>query len=175
MLDIHTVFEYNIHMMNTFNKHRFICIIFSLFFLFIGLLIYLFLRKGTYIHSFLPENIELKLADIYLRTYKSFFCDLLRFYIVDFMWGAGLAFALCSVLHKIDFAHIIYCSVFSFILGILYETLQYFSVLSGTFDLMDICMYAVAASLCSTINIKFISRRSLWKNHYQPLFRSYSF
>ena len=161
MLDIHTVFEYNIHMLNMLRNIRFKFILFSLLFLLIGLLIYLFFRSDTIIHSFLPSSNNLKLEKIHPIINKSFFIDVLRFYIVDFLWGAALSFSLCAIACKLDSLHIILYSILSFCLGVLYEIFQYFSIFPGTFDVADICMYAVAAIFCAAINIKIFLRRTL--------------
>lgn len=155
------MFEYNIHMLNIILKKRCLLASVSLVLLIIGLLIYLLLRTDTYIHLFLPYTVQSNLHYIYCQIGKNYLTDFAAFYLVDFLWGLSLAFALCSVVSTFKTINILVCCLLAFTIGALYEIMQLSTVLKGTFDIIDICMYAVAAIICATINIKFILRRLL--------------
>lgn len=158
------VFEYNIHIMNNLSKFRIESVILSAFTLLTGLSIYLFLRVNTYIHDSLPYLLNQFLFDFYNKVEKTAFIDFLRFYFVDFLWCISLSFALCAIVSNLSVQSVTLITVFTFILGTIFEIFQLLSVIHGTFDITDICMYAAASLLCAAINIKIIKRRKLWTN-----------
>lgn len=125
--------------------------------LIIGLLIYIFLRQDTYIHQFLNEEIQVYLYKIAFNADKYRFVSFLKYYIVDYLWGAALTFSLCSVAANPNIKSAIAVSCVSFVLGTEFEIAQYFSVINGTFDWLDICMYATASFLCAVININILA------------------
>ena len=140
-------------------RYRIKCVMASAVCLVLGLVIYIFLRSGTYIHSFLTENLNVVLHEIKFKTADNILNNFLGYYFVDFLWGCSLIFALCSVSTKACKSNVIKCSVYSFALGALFEVAQYFSYINGTYDFIDICMYAAASLVCVAININILLRR----------------
>lgn len=122
--------------------------------LFLGLIIYMFMRSGTNFHFLLPDAIRNFLYGISGAVPDNFITDFLRFWFVDFLWGVSLTFALISVTTQATKKKFISVSCVSFAAGVLFEFAQLFSLVSGTFDVLDILMYAAASLLCAVISIK---------------------
>lgn len=140
-------------------EYRIKSAVFSAMNLFFGFVIYIFLRSGTYIHELLPQNMQLFFLEVSSQTEVNYLTEFLKYYFVDYLWGASLAFALCSVISVPNKIRIIAVAFVSFFLGVLFEISQHFSVVDGTFDLIDICMYAAASFVCAVININIFLRR----------------
>lgn len=139
-------------------NYRIKCLAISTLSLLAGLVIYIFLRDDTYIHDFLSVVLNLTVES---KCINSVLCDFLKYYFVDYLWGAALAFSLCSVAVNLTHKSIVKMSCVSFALGVLFEIAQYFSLVNGTFDFIDICMYAAASIVCAAININLFLRRKL--------------
>lgn len=142
-------------------QYRIECATASAVSLVLGLAIYIFLRSGTYIHDFLSENLNVVLNEIKCKTADNILNNFFKYYFVDFLWGCSLTFALCSVSTKACKSNVLMHSVFSFALGVLFEVAQYFSFINGTFDFIDICMYAAASIAGAAININIFLRRKI--------------
>lgn len=129
-----------------------ICLLFVSFIcVFGGLVIYLTLRQNTFIHLFIGERLSDKL---YIQhSQNNFLFIFLKYYFVDLLWGISLSFALIAVTEIVSFKRIIFCSLFSFIFGLLFEIIQYYDLVNGTFDFIDIFMYLIAALISAVINI----------------------
>ncbi len=121
-----------------------------------GLAIYLFMRENTHFHLMLPENVRNFSADINAGIPSNILTDFLRYYFVDFLWGASLASALCAVSYEIKKKNIIISALVSFVVGAVFELLQHFSLVNGTFDFADIAMYAAASLVCAAVSVKFL-------------------
>ena len=124
-----------------------------------GLAIYVFLRTDTYFHAMLPDAARDFFGGISNSVPSNLFTGFLRYYFVDFLWGASLTFALCAVSHEIKRKNIIISALVSLAVGILFEFAQLFSLVSGTFDFADIAMYVAASALCAAICLKFFRVR----------------
>lgn len=158
MLDIYICFEYNMNVMNIVRRIRLFYLLLALVSLVIGTVIYIFLRQGTYIHNALPEFVICKLIAIYSFIPKSPAIDCLRYYFVDFLWCFSLNFSLYAVLSFQSHIVSICISLLSAFLGFGFEMAQFFSLISGTYDFLDILMYIVASLCAVMINNKFIKR-----------------
>ena len=110
-----------------------------------GVLLYLFLRDDTYIHTFFPWFAEFKGEKVYSNCF-------LRFYLPDWLWAYSLTFALTLVYDKNGKLLV------SILSGILFEVLQALRIINGTFDYLDITMY-ISASLSAEVIIYIIKRR----------------
>lgn len=133
-------------------KKRIILSMISAISLTFGLMIYLVLRKDTYFHGWLPQAF----CDlIYSDVERNFVTDFLKYYLPDFLWAFSFSSALTAVTMPLRNKRLFFISLVVFTVGAAYETLQYFEIVDGTFDLFDILMYAVAALISAAINIKF--------------------
>lgn len=150
MLDIYIILEYNIHKVNILNGSRQKLTIFSLASLFLGIFIYLILRNDTYFHSYIPEYVK---SFFYIQISENYITDFLKYYFVDFLWGISLVSALNAVSYSHSKKSTVINSLVSFGVGLLFELLQLLDVISGTFDVIDISMYAVTALTGAVINI----------------------
>lgn len=110
----------------------------SVFSLILGLLIYIFFRKGTYIHTFLKLNDVFNLAD------SSFFgSDFIKYFLPDFLWAFSLSNAFIAISNKTK-KEVIVIGFVVIILAVLWEVLQLFEIVSGTFDWIDCFIYFFA-------------------------------
>ena len=133
----------------------------SAFCLILGLAIYTFLRHGTYYHEFLPQGIRAYFSNISNSVPDNFITDFIRFWFVDFLWGVSLTFALISVLTEATKKKLISAACVSFAAGVVYELCQLFSLVSGTFDILDVAMYAAASFVCAAVSINLFLRRTI--------------
>lgn len=132
-------------------KKRVILTLLAIFSLITGLLIYLFLRKDTYLHGYFSADL---CNYVYVNVKRNFWTDFIRYYLPDFLWAFAFGAALTAVSYSHNRIVIILFSAVSFLIGVLFEFVQYFGIVNGTFDYFDILMYAVAALTCAAINIK---------------------
>ena len=139
-------------------KYRLKSVILSALSLFLGLIIYIFMRSETNFHFLLTEGIRNYLFNISNAVPDNFFTDFLRFWFVDFLWGMSLTFALISVTVEATKKKIITVSCVSFLAGALFELAQLFSLVSGTFDIFDVAMYAAASLISAAVSIKLFLR-----------------
>lgn len=135
-------------------KYRLKSVLLSALSLLLGLIIYIFMRNETNFHFLLPEGICNFFFGISTAVPDNPITDFLRFWFVDFLWGVSLTFALISVSSEATKKKFISASVISFAAGVLFEVAQLFSLVSGTFDVLDIVMYAAASLLCALISVK---------------------
>lgn len=142
-------------------RYRIKCVVISGTCLLLGFFIYLFMRSNTYIHEIMPETVNLFLREIRFGRADTFLNKIIKYYFADFLWGLSFAFALCAVSVEFCEKNIFKCSLYAFLIGILFELAQYFSIINGTFDFVDICMYAAASVSCAAVNIKFFQRSKL--------------
>ncbi len=109
-----------------------------------GLAIYIFMKSGTFINTFLEVDFHYIPKTVLGLFIVNWFCD--------FLWSYALVFALFLVLSPFKNRLTISCIV-SLILGIVLETLQYANILSGTFDWWDIIIEFIA-TVTATIILK---------------------
>lgn len=132
-------------------KKRVILTLLAIFSLITGLLIYLFLRKDTYLHGYFSAEL---CNYVYVNVKSNILTNFIRYYLPDFLWAFAFGAALTAVSYSHNRIVIILFSAVSFLIGVLFEFVQYFGIVNGTFDYFDILMYAVAALTCAAINIK---------------------
>ena len=160
MLDIHNYFEYNIHKVNNLKYFRVFLLAESFLLLVSGVLIYLFFRSGTFIHEFATELMGFNFEKPVLLQ-ENLFYDFLRYYFVDFLWLASFFNAYLAVRSRVTSASILGSFIVAFLTGIIYELLQCFGIISGTFDLVDIIMYLTAGIISAAVNIFYMKARRL--------------
>ena len=108
--------------------------------LFLGLTIYLFMKSGTYINSFLGVDFHYNPKTVIGAFIVNWFCD--------FLWSYSLVFALYIVLSPFKNRLLISC-VISALSGLILEILQGVNLLSGTFDWWDIAIELVAVFIAT--------------------------
>ena len=111
----------------------------------------MFLRKDTYLHGYFSAEL---CNYVYVNVKSNILTDFIRYYLPDFLWAFAFGAALTAVSYSHNRIVIILFSAVSFLIGVLFEFVQYFGIVNGTFDYFDILMYAVAALTCAAINIK---------------------
>lgn len=124
-------------------RKRIKMLILCLLSLILGVIIYTYFRPNTYIGNILSKI-------LHIRKVNSNSFIVLSFYFPDYLW----AFSLCSglfAIYPLKQKLIYLWGIVTFIYGVLWEILQYYSIVSGTFDIVDIFMYFAAASSVVTI------------------------
>lgn len=155
MLDIYILYEYNIHMMNI--RRRILFLTVSAVSLFLGLLIYVLFRSGTYIHLFL-NSID-SFDEFLTLKYNNYFTCFLKYYFADFLWGISLSCFLSAVSDKSNLKRIVANSTIPVVLGVLLEIFQNAGLINGTADFCDVLMYVAAGLFHAVINIILFKRR----------------
>ncbi len=134
-------------------KKRIFLSIFSFLSLAAGLLIYLVFRNDTFIHAFLPHGI----CDFfYVELERNAFTDFVKFYLCDFLWAFSFSNALTCVSYSFEKKRLVINALLVLFCGVLFEVLQHFGVISGTFDFADILAYAVAAVLSAAVSFFYL-------------------
>ncbi len=114
------------------------CILNSFAPILLGVLIYYFVREDTPLHSFLPSPLPVEM--------KSFAAvRLISFYVADALWGYALFYAV------LPFNGIKTAFCISLCCGVIWELLQKFKIVNGTFDYWDIFSYLIASTVAITI------------------------
>ncbi len=121
-------------------------IILSIFSLSAGGLIYLAARPDSYVSIFINRIIPL--ADIQ-RVLSPLNFEYINNYAPDFLWAFSLTCALL-VTNKSIKATVLVVSL----CGIIWETLQFIGIISGTGDIIDIITYLTAVFTAVLINKK---------------------
>lgn len=80
-------------------------------------------------------------------------CGFLKYYLPDYLWGVALACGLHAIFNPKAKESLI-CTVVVVLLGALYEVLQWFGIISGTGDIVDVVLYALAGATVNVINYK---------------------
>lgn len=135
------------------SKETRLCLLHAVTALGLGLLLYLFLRQNTYLHTLLETVWHFEVPNIlYRSSYLQFAANRLG----DFLWAYALCFALYRLLSP--FQHrLLFAVLAANALGALLEYLQKVQILSGTFDPLDILAESIAAVFAAII----IKRRLL--------------
>lgn len=118
--------------------------------LFIGFASYLLFRENTFISGVFAGLNALE----HIRTYFEIFsCDFLKYYFPDFLWAFSLSCLLEAFCARTVKGTVICCFT-AIACGSIWEALQWFRLLSGTGDCLDIIMYLLGGILCLLINTK---------------------
>ena len=115
----------------------------------IGGILYVLFREETIIARLVRDLPFIELVRSVVSVYS---CSYLMYYVPDFLWAFSLGSLLIAIPGNGEKA--IYCGIFAFICGFLWEILQYYRIVNGTFDWVDIIMYLLAGLLCILINYK---------------------
>ena len=68
----------------------------------------------------------------------------IRDYIPDFLWMVSFYFFSINYSKRITKKYILFTSVYTFVLGLIFELLQLVNIVRGTFDIFDIITYIIA-------------------------------
>ncbi len=118
--------------------------------LFAGAALYILLRPDTYIATALARfDFLVQLQD----KLKYIDCDFLRFYFPDFLWAFSLSCSLQAIFAPMKTGTFL-CCIAALLCGTVWELFQYFGVIKGTGDWVDVLMYALAAFASVIIQIK---------------------
>lgn len=110
-----------------------------------GSALYIFFRQDSYIHL---------LAASLLPLPEAAFCgnDFLLYYLPDGLWALSLGCFLSAIVFRKDRKHLLFVAPTVALFGIIWELLQATPLLTGTADLIDGCMYVMAALTVVGIN-----------------------
>lgn len=102
----------------------------------IGLLIYLFCYKNTYINIGLEKLFNFSLPYFY---FDNIFHRFLTCWACDILWAYSLTFALFFCFKSFNKSWLITC-ILSVLFSLVIELLQLVGIINGTFDIWDIVM-----------------------------------
>lgn len=122
-------------------KKRFLL---SVIFLIIGVIIYVVYRNGIMV----KDNIVL---------------SAIRNYLPDVCWTLSFYYASVNFAFNISKNYILLNSIYVFLISIVFEFLQYFGIVEGTYDILDILIYLTSIIFACLIEI-IIRRKENEKN-----------
>lgn len=128
-------------------SNKIVNIILSIVTLFLGGTIYILYRENSYISNFIENFIDLT---ILRNTFKLLECKFIKYYLIDYLWALSLVSGLNTLF--ITKKETLRICLFVFILGTIWEVLQFFNIISGTGDIIDIFMYLAAVITAVIIN-----------------------
>lgn len=118
--------------------------------LILGLLIYVLFRENTYISKIVLSILPLN----FLKEYFFFLNNkFVKFYFVDYLWAFSFSCWLHIIVKPTRTSSVL-CTFIVFFSGLFYELLQYFHVINGTGDIVDILLYLLAGLTVNIINKK---------------------
>ena len=113
-------------------KKRFII---SICFMIIGVVIYLLFNNGIFVKC---NNI----------------LAIIRNYLPDSCWTFSFYFASINFAYNISNKYIILNSIYIFSVALLFELMQYYDIVEGTFDILDLIIYIISITVACLIEIK---------------------
>ena len=113
-----------------------------------GLIIYLFFRPNTYISQIIFKIISVKQINL-VQNWVGI--GLFKFYFADFLWAFSLSCFLYAI-YLPNSKNAMLCSMIVLLVGLFYELMQHFKVISGTGDIVDVLFYLLAAVAVNIIN-----------------------
>ena len=116
----------------------------SLIFLIVGVAIYL-------------------LFDLEIMAKQSLMFSIIRNFLPDLCWTLSFFFMSINFSSKIVKNNLLFNSLYVLGIALIYELLQYFKVIKGTFDVLDILIYIIAIATACLIE-KMIRRKENGKN-----------
>ena len=116
----------------------------------LGSLLYVLFRSNTHLAKLCSCIPTVATAQLF---FAGVHIPFLTVYLVDFLWGLSLCCGLLAI-HDPGVKGKIVCAVAAFIWGCLWEMMQWLSVVGGTGDWLDVCMYFLAAFVGIIINLK---------------------
>ncbi len=117
----------------------------------VGALIYILLRPDTHVSAF-ARNM-LPILETYSEQLRTFNFPFIKYYLPDLLWAFSLLCGLNAIFD--DYKRVFINSAVVVVIGIVWEALQFFGVVSGTGDITDIFMYMAGALLILITEIIF--------------------
>lgn len=129
------------------NKRRLFTALNILLPLIAGVMVYIFIQKNTHLENVLVGIFAVDFKPLIWSgwTYTFTIC-----WLCDVLWAYSLTFSLWAVLCPWKNA-VLFSVVLAFVAGVSFELLQFFEVMSGTFDIFDIILELMAASLAAVV------------------------
>lgn len=122
----------------------------GVFSLILGLLIYLLFRENTIITTHMSYIMDLKpLRNVFLWAEN----DFLKYYLVDFLWALSFSCGL-HIIFKPKIKVSLLCSFVVIVFGTVFELLQFFNIINGTGDILDVLSYILAALTVNIMDLK---------------------
>lgn len=116
----------------------------------LGCGLYVLFRSSTYVAGVFSGFQWIR----FLREWLApFACGFLKFWLPDFLWGFSFGCYLQAIYLPKGKAALLLGGI-SLVFGILWELMQYFAVVPGTGDVLDILLYFLASIICTLINLK---------------------
>lgn len=128
-------------------RRRLVWIFNSFLYLLMGALLYALYRQDTGIGKLFGAFLGFSLP------VNSLFSKLCAWFLPDFLWMVSLICALFAVWLPTEKGTLFLCGL-ALTVGVLWETAQYYGVVSGTGDLWDVLMYGIAAVFAAIIKRK---------------------
>lgn len=116
----------------------------------LGGALYLAFRPYSYISELVGTIFALEPLR---RAAGRFSCEFLKYYFPDYLWTFSLSCGLIAIFGP-KLKGVAMCCLTSFLLGVVWEILQFIGVVSGTGDILDVIMYLLAALTALLINFK---------------------
>ena len=135
------------------NKRRLFTALNILLPLIAGVIVYIFVQKSTYLENVLVGFFA---ADFKPLIWSGWTYTFTVCWLCDVLWAYSLTFSLWMVLCSWKNA-VLFSAVLAFVAGAAFELLQLFEVMGGTFDVFDMVLELMAASLAAVV----IKRRKL--------------
>ncbi len=131
--------------------------------LLVGGIIYVVFRRDSYIAAFFSETIGINIGQHMLPEWLN---TVVRNYLSDVLWAYSLTFAL-SALFKYNRRNTVIVFMICIVFVVAIELLQMTNTFSGTFDIVDIILEAIAVSLALLI-IKHFEEEHHEKDNQNP-------
>ena len=116
----------------------------------LGGLLYILLRQESYIAVALEDCLFVTELQLLFSVCN---CDFLKYYFPDFLWGFSLYCGLFAI-HMPSANGSVICGAAVFLCGCLWEAGQYWGIIGGTSDLIDVVMYLTAGLAGILLNLK---------------------
>ena len=134
--------------------------------LIIGLGIYIIVDNNSYLYKLFGAALYRFsfMNDLHAFAENNSVFIFLRCYICDFCWAFSLEGCVFLIFRN-ERRGLLISAVISIVFSVFIETLQYFNIIIGTFDFVDI-IFEIIAVLLAVTNIYFIFWRNVYeKNH----------
>ena len=116
----------------------------------LGGLVYIVFRENVYISNFFENFLNI---DPLRRTFDFLKNDFICFYFSDFLWAFSFECWLHLIVMPKKYGSYL-CGALVFCIGFVYEFLQKYKIVGGTFDTIDILLYFIAAFTVSFVYSK---------------------
>jgi len=116
----------------------------------VGGFIYILFRENSYIGQLFSGSDCVQNLRSVLQLMS---CDLIKFYLPDFLWGLSLSCGLLAIRNGGDRSTFL-CAGIAFACGFSWELLQLMEAVGGTGDCIDVLMYLLGSAFCVQINLK---------------------